>query len=271
MSEWRLQSDYKPEYASWKKKLIVGSVGGAALALTAGLSVNKLTHQKSDEKRTPRTPELLTLIAHSFDVPLNKPHVTYWETIAATYRAIDDIVDEDRAQAESLDQKALALICGQPIPGVTEAEAKNFSDIIHTASEDRREAIMSGLEITTFAEKLRTTTDVNEMIAVRREESALLSRIMSLENPKHDPTIYAFNAWMVQAGESAYHTDTVRDLHSDYASGITSVAPTPVNYFIASKEALRSTFSSLSKIPLRAIVPVFAASLKWAGRALVGK
>lgn len=270
MSERELQSNSYVEKTP-REKLIAGSIGGLALALTAGWAANKLFTPRKDsgKKRASRTPEFLTIIADSFDIPLSTSDVAYWETIAATYRAIDDIVDENKAT--SLDHEALSLICGQPISGLAETDAKRFSALIHDASEDKREAIMSGLEVNNFAEKLRNTSNINEMLTIRREESVILSRIMSLENPKHDPSIEAFNSWMAQAGESAYHVDTVRDLRSDYLNGVTNVTPTPKNYFAASKEAARTTYLSLSYIPLKAIIPLSAAGLKLVGRALIGK
>ena len=239
------------------------ALGGAALALMAGVVASKspavqstvreiISHVDKDARETrPYTVELLTATALSFNVPLEQSHIDYWRTMEAVYLAVDRVIDE--SQPESIDREALSLICGQPIGGISKEQAQNFSVIIHTASEERKNIILSGLEAQDIAEKLRGTSDVREMLALREQESLLLTQIMTLDNPHHDTRIDRFNEYMLSAGVSAYQTDTLRDLSADYKSGVSAVRPTPRNYLIAAKEATATTSYTMRQLPSSAL------------------
>lgn len=245
-----------------KARFLAYSLGGTALTLAAGITMSRLPgvrtaardivdHIDRDKRESrPYTVELLAATARSFGVPLEKSHIDYWQTMEAAYLAIDDIIDE--SQPESIEFEALALICGQPIPGLARTEAQNFSAIIHSASEERKNIILGGLQAQAIAEELRFTTDVKEMLNAREKESIILTRIMTLENPHNNANINRFNEWMFSAGISAYQTDSLRDLAKDFKHGVSAVRPSLTNHFIAAKEAARTTFHTLRHLPLSA-------------------
>jgi hypothetical protein len=215
----------------------------------------------------PQTVNVFKSLAESFGVNVEEEHLSYWQSMLTVARALDTIVDD--TQPDSLDDEVSALLNGKPIAGTTKTEAEEFQAILARASDERRAIIMAGLEINDIAKRRRSVSDAREMLRIHREEAELFARIMTIDNPEHDPSIDRFNGWFIRFGVAGYQLDSFMDLADDFKNGVAAVPPTPANYFTVGKEAMRDAYGSLSQLPRRTVAGLAIASLQKSARKIV--
>jgi hypothetical protein len=130
----------------------------------------------------------------------------------------------------------------------------------------RQEGEIFTQNIEDITNKIRVTSDPKKLLKLRREEARIYGRIMMLDSPGQSSSIEAFNNKFLELCEAAYLLDSAVDLFKDYRNGVTAVKPTPSNYLVIGREAIRANYLSFSELPRRTIASLAVAAIKKAVR-----
>lgn len=257
-------------------------LGGCALLLVGGWAIKKFSPEirqafsdtatyfkKSDESDRLEKITLFRSLAESFGATVSDYQVDYWDTMLTISRPLDVIVD--KLQPEDIDKEALSLICGQPIDGVSREAAARFSATLHSASQERRDIILRGLQISDLAKTLKATERVDEMLEIRSQEAVIYAEIMTIDNPHQDSATLAFNEWLIGLGRAGYHLDTFIDLAKDYKENTVGVVPTLDSYAFIAKQTYQNARPALLGLPLTAIPPLIKFGIKKVAKGVLSR
>jgi hypothetical protein len=207
----------------------------------------------------PQTVAVFQALAKGFNVPITDDNLQYWSSMLTIGRALDSYVDLNKP--DSLQYERDCLVAGLPIPGVSEAEAEQFSGIVHAISPTRREAVIDGLTLNEYAIAMRSARSYDNFFRLRVEEAEVFGRVMQLDNPEDHPEIARFNSWLPRFARAGYLVDSFGDLTSDYRDGIIALRPSISRRVRLGRVALAEAKEAVSDLPPRTIAFLAVASL----------
>lgn len=208
----------------------------------------------------PQTVAVFRALAEGFDVTVTPEHQRHWESMLTVARVVDSYVDTQKP--DSILNEHDRLMAGLPIPGINEASARVFGDIVAGVTPERQTAISNGLlQLNEYGIEMRSARGYTKFLRLRTEEAELFGRFMQLDNPDQLPAIEQFNAWLPHFARAGYLIDSFGDLTDDYCDGIIALRPTMTRRLKLGKAALMETKQAITDLPPRTLAFLALASL----------